>query len=71
MSNTRKWKGGNKASKPEVEDDLLNPENPNYLLTDAELQKQKEGVANMNSDKKEREGDEDWEAFKAGKIGRS
>ncbi|MDO9509832.1 MAG: hypothetical protein Q7J14_00925 [Candidatus Magasanikbacteria bacterium] len=47
MTNTKKYKGGDRKIKPEAEDDLFNPENPNYLLTDVEFQKQKKETEEM------------------------
>ena len=72
MSKTKKWKGGNREVKPLVEDDLLNPENPNYLLTDAEFQQMKNDSQAVVDEKKKVENEnEDWEVYRAGKIGRT
>ncbi len=68
MSNTKKWKGGDREVKPEVIDSLRNPEDPNYILTDAEFQKQGEEKKQNTENKKE--GEEDWEEWKE-KTGRA
>ncbi len=41
MSDSKRWRGGEKEIRPRVEEDFLDPDDPNYIPTPAEYEAMK------------------------------
>ncbi len=50
MSDSKRWRGGEREIKPRVEEDFLDPDDPNYIPTPAEYEVMKKNKEEAEKD---------------------